>query len=609
MPPVPGVTGLKAAVDRLRRRRTARLVALGAAVAALVAALVPLALAGIVAGGVAPSEPSHQLPSASNRTSAAHARHRARRRSAPDPLQATLTLAPDAGTTAVPTSFFGISTEYRALPQFERDTPAFERMLSLLHVPGDGPLVLRVGGDSADHSFWYPRWRRMPQWAFELTPRYLARLGELVRRDHMKLIVDLNLLTDTPFTAAAWARAAETSLPHGSIVGFEIGNEPDLYSRRYWLATIASSPFASRTLPLELTPATYVQDFAAYAHVLAVDSPDIPLVGPAVAHPRVSLPFISTLIQDQRPELGMVTGHLYPYSACVKRPRSSSFPTVAKLLSRRATSAFAIDVASAVATAHAAGLKFRLTEFNSVTCGGKPGVSNTFATALWAPDALFTAMRAGVDGANLHVRPNAINAAFSIDQSGLEPRPLAVRTDAVHANARTRGAPGAPAPRRGQVAEPERLGGPDPWPHSARSADRQGQPHGAGGPPCTRHRVGHRAAAARAVAILADRCHAGRPAARPRRQMDRHSPHRDDRPRGPRRLRAHVGPPERGADEHAIGRTAPGGDAAPPGLRTQPSCSRDAARGPRSGPGPLAQALAARRRPRAGTAHRRRPGG
>ena len=425
MPPVPGVTGLKAAVDRLRRRRTARLVALGAAVAALVAALVPLALAGIVAGGVAPSEPSHQLPSASNRRSAAHARHRARRRSAPDPLQATLTLAPDAGTTAVPTSFFGISTEYRALPQFERDTPAFERMLSLLHVPGDGPLVLRVGGDSADHSFWYPRWRRMPQWAFELTPRYLARLGELVRRDHMKLIVDLNLLTDTPFTAAAWARAAETSLPHGSIVGFEVGNEPDLYSRRYWLATIASSPFANRTLPLELTPATYAQDFAAYAHVLAVDSPDIPLVGPAVAHPRVSLPFISTLIQDQRHELGMVTGHLYPYSACVKRPRSSSFPTVAKLLSRRATSAFAIDVASAVATAHAAGLKFRLTEFNSVTCGGKPGVSNTFATALWAPDALFTAMRAGVDGANLHVRPNAINAAFSINQSGLEPRPVA----------------------------------------------------------------------------------------------------------------------------------------------------------------------------------------
>ena len=162
----------------------------------------------------------------------------------------------------------------------------------------------------------------------------------MVRRDRVKLIVDLNLLTDTPLTAAAWARAAETSLPHGSIMAFEVGNEPDLYSRRYWVATIARSPFANRTLPLELTPATYVQDFAAYAHVLGESAPDIPLVGPAVAHPRVSLPFISALIQDQRPELGMVTGHLYPYSACVSRPRSSSYPTVAKLLSRRAISAF-----------------------------------------------------------------------------------------------------------------------------------------------------------------------------------------------------------------------------------------------------------------------------
>ena len=74
--------------------------------------------------------------------------------------------------------------------------------------------------------------------------------------------------------------------------------------------------------------------------------------------------------------------------------------------------------------AHAAGLKFRLTEFNSVTCGGKPGVSNTFATALWAPDALFTAMRAGADGANLHVRASTVNAPFAITKGGLDARPL-----------------------------------------------------------------------------------------------------------------------------------------------------------------------------------------
>jgi hypothetical protein len=410
------------AVKRLRVPGRLRSVAVVILVAALAALLVPLALpnrAGItraVAGSHRRVATAAPPPVAMPAAVAAQP--------APGSPQATLTVARNAPTVPVPGSYLGISTEYWALPLFERNTPVFERVVALLHQPGDGPLVLRIGGDSADHSFWDPKPRRMPSWAFAVTPSFLARLNALVRRDRVKLIIDLNLVTDTPLTAAEWARAAETALPHGSIVGFEIGNEPDLYLRRYWVATTARSPFLLPALPLELTPSTYVEDFRAYARVLGEGAPDIPLVGPAVAHPRVSLPFISTLIDDERSELGSVTAHLYPYSACVKNPRSSSYPTVARLLSRQATSAFDTDVAPAVAVAHAAGLRFRLTEFNSVTCGGKRGVSDTFATALWAPDALFTAMRAGVDGANLHVRANAINAAFTITRGGLVARPL-----------------------------------------------------------------------------------------------------------------------------------------------------------------------------------------
>jgi hypothetical protein len=423
---VSDLTGLGAAVRRLRRHRAARLAAIAAALVALAVVLVPLAVADIgeytESAAPRPHATGSGGRSAHARTSGS--RHRSHARRTPSLAQATLTISPRPSTTPVPGSFFGISTEYWALPLFERNSPAFERVLSLLHVAGDGPLILRIGGDSADHSFWSPRARKLPDWAFALTPAYLARLRALVEHDRVKLIVDLNLLTDTPFTAAAWAHAAQTSLPHGSIAGFEVGNEPDLYERRYWVDMIARSPLVTRPMPLEVTPATYVQDFAAYARVLGENAPDIPLVGPAVAHPRIGLPFVSALIRDQRSELGMVTGHLYPYSKCLKNPRSGGYPTVARLLSRHATSAFATDVASVVALAHHAGLKFRLTEFNSVTCGGKAGVSNTFATALWAPDALFTAMRAGVDGANLHVRENTVNAAFTIDRRGLQPRPL-----------------------------------------------------------------------------------------------------------------------------------------------------------------------------------------
>jgi hypothetical protein len=79
---------------------------------------------------------------------------------------------------------------------------------------------------------------------------------------------------------------------------------------------------------------------------------------------------------------------------------------------------------AAIRLAHRARIPLRLTELNSVTCGGLPGVSDTFATALWAPDTLFEFLRAGVQGVNLHIRANKINGPFTFRGSRLRPRPL-----------------------------------------------------------------------------------------------------------------------------------------------------------------------------------------
>ncbi len=65
----------------------------------------------------------------------------------------TIGLGPGA---AIPPSFLGLSTEYWSLPLFEAQPGALDRILALLHVPGDGPLTIRVGGDSADQSLWDP---------------------------------------------------------------------------------------------------------------------------------------------------------------------------------------------------------------------------------------------------------------------------------------------------------------------------------------------------------------------------------------------------------------------------------------------------------------------
>ena len=56
------------------------------------------------------------------------------------------------------------------MPDWERQDSVLDRVLSLLHVPGDGPLVLRIGGDSANEALWESEVNQFPDWVVELTP-------------------------------------------------------------------------------------------------------------------------------------------------------------------------------------------------------------------------------------------------------------------------------------------------------------------------------------------------------------------------------------------------------------------------------------------------------
>ena len=49
---------------------------------------------------------------------------------------------------------------------------------------------------------------------------------------------------------------------------------------------------------------------------------------------------------------------------------------------------------------------------NSVACGGRAGVSNTFASALWALDTMFELARTGDDGVNSPTSPRASYQLF-----------------------------------------------------------------------------------------------------------------------------------------------------------------------------------------------------
>jgi hypothetical protein len=368
------------------------------------------------------------------------------------PVQAVVSVAGDAARTAVPASYLGLSTEYWALPLWSEEMPLLERALSLVRVRGDGPLILRVGGDSADHAFWDPNAGagggmggiRVPSWAFSLAPKWLGQARALVRTLGVRLILDLNLITDSPSTAAQWARAAKAGLPPRSIDAFEVGNEPDIYSRADWLAITAERGLSGRgagwvggrvgdrvgghrfatALPAALTAGDYVRDFHVYAGALDAVAPRAMLAGPALANPVHHGRWVQTLIDGARRDLGMVTVHRYPYTGCPGRRGTRSYATLGRVLSPEASTGLAVALRPLVDDAHDAGLPLRLTELNSVNCGGRAGVSDAFASALWAPDALFSLLRAGVDGVNLHVRAAAVNAPFALGPAGLQARPL-----------------------------------------------------------------------------------------------------------------------------------------------------------------------------------------
>lgn len=317
----------------------------------------------------------------------------------------------------------GISTEYWAIPVFDRHLGELERVIQLLRAPGNGPFSLRVGGDSADHAVFDVDLSRTPRGIVDLDPDWFHQMGTLVRATAARLILDLNLVTDLPRMAGQWADAAIDELPSHSVSGFEIGNEPDLYSHRYWSSVFARIAPLARDLPLQLAPDRYVELFRAYGHVLARLAPNMPLFGPVTAYPIAHPAWIVELLEGPHPGLRMVTAHEYPYSACAT-PLSRAYPTVAKLLSEESTAGVAARLRRSIKLAHRAGFAFRLTELNSVTCGGTAGVSNTFATALWAPDMLFELLRAGASGVNIHVRAYAVNAPFALTDRGIDARPL-----------------------------------------------------------------------------------------------------------------------------------------------------------------------------------------
>jgi hypothetical protein len=309
--------------------------------------------------------------------------------------------------------FTGVSLEYNALHVYTGRNPLAVNpvLVALLRglAPGAAP-VLRIGGNSADFSWWPLRGQVPPTPVkYALTPGWLRTTQALAAQTGAKLIMGVNMAGNRPALAVAEARAFLQGIGRRYIQDFEVGNEPDLYGAFADYRDRRGKVFRARSPKYSFN--AFLSDFTHWRSAL----PTVPLAGPAFAE----LTWLSSLgrLFKSAPTLKVVTVHRYPLRAGVTDPTSPIYPSIANLLKDSSAAGLAAGLAPYVATTHARGLQFRVDELNSASNSGQAGMSNTFASALWMLDTLFNLADVGVDGINVHTLPGAAYELFTFSQS------------------------------------------------------------------------------------------------------------------------------------------------------------------------------------------------
>ncbi|MGI9185560.1 MAG: glycosyl hydrolase family 79 C-terminal domain-containing protein [Solirubrobacteraceae bacterium] len=331
----------------------------------------------------------------------------------------TLQIAAGAGR-PIRLGFLGLSVEFQAVRAYTGNNPRVVNPVLLQLIrnlsPGQAP-TLRIGGDSTDVSWVPTRGVKPPPYvSYRLTPSWLATTAALAHDLGARMTMGLNLAADEPALAAVEARAYLKTIGRSSIAALEIGNEPNVYGKIQVLHTLLGAPLYAR--PRDYGYPQFLSEFRAEAAA----SPRLALAGPALAvGPTPMLgSWVRTMPDFLRREqqLPSMTVHRYPLRNCFVPPSSPQYPTVANLLSDYSTSGLTASLRRWIGIAHAQHRAIRVDELNSVACRGKTGVSDTFAASLWVTDALFSLVRAGVDGINMHTLPNSAYQLFQFSHSG-----------------------------------------------------------------------------------------------------------------------------------------------------------------------------------------------
>ncbi|MGB6545855.1 MAG: glycosyl hydrolase family 79 C-terminal domain-containing protein [Candidatus Acidiferrales bacterium] len=313
-------------------------------------------------------------------------------------IAATLRLHTEKVLANMPDDFVGLSYESSQLGEPDFFSPKNTSLIALFKLLSPNG-VLRLGGNSSEFTWWkadasaqeptlqHPpgttdaNW--MPHVLVPITPAAIDNLADFLDATGWKLIYGLNLGSGTP------QRDSEEAVYVYKAIGarllyFQIGNEPDLYHNG-----------RNGLRPPDWGFSDYLDNWVSFANGVSDKLSDATFGGPdAAAMMDWALLFAP---QAPRKKSGIValTSHYY-----AEGPPDDPNVTIERLLRRDPR--LATDFPRVMAAARAANLPYRMTEGNSCFRGGKPNMSDAFASSLWAADYMLYLAQAGCVGVNLH---------------------------------------------------------------------------------------------------------------------------------------------------------------------------------------------------------------
>lgn len=276
----------------------------------------------------------------------------------------------------VPANFLGLSSDWCNIQTMLGQASAggadaiAAQMVANLNAYGGGPLYFRVGGNTTDTG---------GPCSTATGIQNVQPMNEFATAAGTKFTFGVNLVTANLTASEAQAAAYCSGMPANTILGLEIGNEPEFYTTPGWVAQTYYTELAQWLAGIQGAQ-------ACTKNMLA------PSFGTFNGQGGAFVPSIPGIYVTSRGNgLTIATGHYYTGSG-----QTSGF-----LLTSAANNGPS-RILPKMQAAHALGMIFRLDEMNSLAGGGTTLVSNAFESALWFVKQAMDYASEGVDGINVH---------------------------------------------------------------------------------------------------------------------------------------------------------------------------------------------------------------